>query len=73
LPNEPTSLNAFNITSSSVLVQWRPEFDGGSEQSFELLINNQFKYETNEDNLLIEGIHFKHLKKKYHLRFIYDS
>ena len=53
IPDIPINLIALNKTYSSVLLKWRPEFDGGSVQKFIISINNKEEIETNTDSFLI--------------------
>lgn len=47
---------AINKTYSSVLLRWKPEFDGGSDQKFTIMVNNKIEIEALSDNFLITSI-----------------
>jgi hypothetical protein len=55
-PDTPLSLNVLSKTYSSVLLQWRPEFDGGSEQKFIILVNSNQEIESTSETYLVTSI-----------------
>jgi hypothetical protein len=48
IPQSPTDLNITYLDYSMISVQWKPGFDGGWTQSFNISLDNSLWKETNE-------------------------
>ncbi|CAF1528193.1 unnamed protein product [Rotaria sp. Silwood1] len=71
IPDPPSQIHITNISYSSVLINWIPGFDGGSQQTFQiryrLSTDNSYVYENIPINILLYDLKNLKLGSEYYI------